>query len=92
MTAEPVPGASLAIAVAHCAGAAAAPAHAGCVRCGQLTASTATTVCASCRDLERGPQGEPLQLFAPAAAALTGQLTLKATFGREDNHTASVHP
>jgi hypothetical protein len=43
-----------------------------CSRCGQM--SDAAGVCASCRTLERKPQGETVRLFEPAPTQLPGQL------------------
>jgi hypothetical protein len=45
-----------------------------CARCGQTVITRAEVpLCATCRALDRAPQGEPMALFTPAPATMAGQ-------------------
>jgi hypothetical protein len=46
-----------------------------CSRCGQTVITRAEVpLCATCRAVERQPQGESVRLFNPAPAQMPGQL------------------
>jgi hypothetical protein len=47
-----------------------------CVKCGQLTLTSADPLCDQCYDALREPQGESMRLFTPAPTQLDGQLSL----------------
>jgi hypothetical protein len=47
-----------------------------CTRCGQVVITRAAVpLCATCRKLERAPQGEAVRLFTPAPNQMPGQLS-----------------
>jgi hypothetical protein len=49
-----------------------------CVKCGQLTLTSADPLCDQCYESARQPQGETVRLFEPAPAQLQGELTFDA--------------